>query len=178
MYSRVNRAAKILVLTLSVVSFVVSAGCKPPQTDYLTDNVLKSDLIVFGTITDEKYDILPVDSVNATYSHIYTIFTLTVEKVIKGNPDTKEVLIKVFGNPDNPGPEPVTHYFHITDKTLVLLHLDDDGKYSIIYPGIAWLEAGHYTPTESLESVIGRIIKIMVDNKIPVALPPSEWPKE
>jgi hypothetical protein len=165
----------------------------PSPPDPLTDMVIKADLIVLGTITDKKYEIVtvsPTDNAsqeakagepksgststeNITLGKFtYTIFTLSVEKVIKGDPTTKQVFIKTIGG------EEVGSYFLFKDRILALLNRLDDNIYTVPRYGIMWFES----PTARAESVvklqdaIGRILKIMTVNNIPIALPPSEWP--
>ena len=66
---------KIICFSLAIILILSIFGCKWESTkDPLTELVVKADLIVQGTITAQKYE---------TGRYVYTIFTLTVEKVLK-----------------------------------------------------------------------------------------------
>jgi hypothetical protein len=161
---------------------VYSNSAEPTEPDPFEDRVVKSDLIVYGTITDREYDIVTVKSANSTGEFTYTIFTLSVEKVIKGDPSTKQVPIKVVGGLEGtPGPLPTGPYFSITDKILVCL-IKEAGNGYTLFPlspfGVLWVESGE-TPQPiiirngiemNLEKWIGEVIMIMQNNNIPIAL--------
>ncbi|MBI2832588.1 MAG: hypothetical protein HYX79_10075 [Chloroflexi bacterium] len=49
--------------------------------------VIKSDLIVAGTITDLRYEVVTIDQGGRTGRQAYTVFTLSVDTVIKGDPN-------------------------------------------------------------------------------------------
>ncbi len=85
----------------------------------LKDLVVKSDYIVMGTVADKKVEVVTVGEGKLAGKRAYTIFTLSVEKVIKGDPDTKEVLIRVEGGRTrNFWQPPMGPYFSIPDKVL------------------------------------------------------------
>jgi hypothetical protein len=167
-----------LILLLLFTTIPYPRGCA--LRDPLTETVIKADLIVLGTITDNRTEVVTIVSGNTTGKFAYTFFTLSVEKVIKGNPDTKEVLIKVEGGPIGGGvyQGPTGAYFSISDRVLAMLHLEEGNIYTIPYSGVVWSES----PTIGAKSIvglpesIGRIIQIMGENNIPIALPHSEWP--
>jgi hypothetical protein len=138
--------------------------------DPLTETVIKADFIVLGTITDKKYDIVTIESGNTTGKYTYTIFTLAVEKVIKGDPSTTQVFIKTLGFETDPS------YFLLKDKILTLLNHQNDNYYTLA--GLQWFESpsiGAHAVVK-LQDAIGRILQIMRVNNIPIALPSSEWP--
>jgi hypothetical protein len=171
-----RKAFLVLMVFFSIIPSLI--GCAP--RDPLTDTVIKTDLIVLGTITDNSTEVVTVISDNSTGKFAYTFFTLSVEKVIKGNPDTKEVLIKVEGGPIGGGvyQGPTGAYFLLQDRILASLHLEEDNVYIIPSSGVVWSER----PTIGAKSIvglqesIGRIIQIMLANNITIALPHSEWP--
>jgi len=171
-----RKAVLILMLFFSIISSFI--GCAPP--DPLTETVIKADLIVLGTITDNRTDVVTIVSDNSTGKRAYTLFTLSVEKVIKGNPDTKEVLIKVKGGPISSDvyQVPIEGYFSISDRLLAALHLEANNVYTIPSSGLVWCERPTIgaRPLESLSDSIGRVIQTMIENNVPIALPRSEWP--
>jgi len=174
----------------------------PSPPDPLTDIVVKADLIVLGTITDKKYEIVTVglkskesnlagdnttqeakagelDCNNINTNNItpgkftYTIFTLSIEEMIKGDPTTKQVFIKVIGGlAGSPGPEPPGPYFSITDRILTLLNRLDDNVYTVPYGGIQWIESPSIGAKSvvKLQDAIGHVIQIMKANNIPISL--------
>jgi len=144
----------------------------PYPPDPLTDTVIKADLIVLGTITDKKYDVVTIESGNVTGKFTYTIFTLSVEKVIKGDPNTTQVFIKTIGG------EEVGSHFLIRDRILTLLNHENDNVYTVLGDGIQWFESpsARANSVVKLQDAVGRILQIMKANNIPIALPPSEWP--
>jgi len=139
--------------------------------DPLTDTVLKADLIVLGTITDKRYEVVTVKSGNVTGKFAYTIFTLSVEKVIKGAPDTKEVLIKVEGGPiGDIYQAPTGWYFSISDRVLLSLNKGDDNIYSLPYLGVLWIKGSKVISNPELQDMMGRVCKILRENNIPISL--------
>jgi hypothetical protein len=141
--------------------------------------VIKADFIVLGNITDNRTEVVTVVSGNTTGKFAYTFFTLSIEKVIKGDPDIKEVLIKTEGGPIGEVYQvPTGAYFSISDRVFALLHREEDNVYTLLYGGMPWFEstATGVTSRVNLPDSIGRIIQIMIANNIPVALPASEWP--
>ncbi len=188
---RIKRLFVIPVLSSLVLTFLVP-GCgpsaptntptpEPPpeqpsvpsQPDLLTDTVVNSDLIVLGTITDKKYDIVTVESGNTTgkYTYTYTIFTLSVEKVIKGDPTTTQVFIRTLGGEE-------VGAFLIEDRILALFNRGNDNFYTLSPYGIHWMESptARARSIVKLQNAIARILQIMMVNNIPIALPTSEWP--
>ena len=166
-----------------------------PQKSF-EDAVLNADLIVTGTITDKRYELVPYDTKpisntgnitqqeynlntgNMTQGKIYTIFTLTVEKVIKGDPATKQVFVKVQGGIiEGKLIELATgEYFSISDQVLLTLHREDDDVLTLSSPGLVWIRGSKVMSEPELSEIIGRVIRIMKANNIPIALPESEWP--
>ncbi len=143
----------------------------PTQQDPLTDAVVKSDLIVLGNITDKQYEVVTVESENITGKFTYTVFTLTVEKVVKGDPDTKEVLIKVEGGPiGDVYQAPTGWYFSISDRVLLSLNKGDDNIYSLPYPGVLWIKGSKVISNPELQNMMGCVCKILRENNIPISL--------
>jgi hypothetical protein len=149
-----------------------------PYIDPLTERVVKADLIVLGSITDKRY---------GKSEGIFTDFTLTIEKVIKGDDSLKEVLVRCDGgiydnrtlHPIDLGPN-----FSISDKIIVCLKkIDVDNTYIPFhikpYPiedGVSWIESKTLHTEATIEEVIARLVLIMKANNIPIALPESEIP--
>jgi hypothetical protein len=153
----------------------------PNLTDPLTGMVLAADIIVLGTITNQKIETV----VRGSGTFDYTYSTLTIEKIIKGEPGSRELFIKTEIG--------VGNLLLVADKTLVCLHKDINNIYTPEYGPrlttgpfpidstdgyIIWIQGAHVNTRNPLEEVIGRVIQIMRANNIPIALPPSEWPLE
>lgn len=159
MDTHVKRLSRFIILAFVLISLFLSIfGCNEPrnttnppataaQPDPLTNTVLEADLIVLGTINDKKYDIVKADSGNVTGTFSYTIFTLTVEKMIKGEDSTYNL-------------------FYAPSK---------DGPYIERGSGVLWIKGSAISAVD-LDVVIGRVVKIMVTDNVPVALPTSQWP--
>jgi len=166
-----HKIVPFLALFVCLALIMPALNCAP--RDPLTETVIKADLIALGTITDNRTDVVTIVSDNSTGKRAYTIFTLSVEKVIKGNPDTKEVLIKVEGGPIGEAYQvPTGAYFAISDRILALLQLKEDNIYTIPYAGIVWFESTT-TGAKSIERLpdsIGRIAKNMLVQDIPIAM--------
>lgn len=148
----------------------------PSQPDPVTEAVIKSDLIVLGNITDIKYDTVTIEP-NGKVN--YTTHTLSVENVIKGDPAITQLFIRTLGGEESAS-------FFINDRMLVILNRGSDNFYTIYginvtfhtKYGILWIESpsSRARSTVKLQDAIGQIIKIMLAQNIPVALPISEWP--
>jgi hypothetical protein len=156
--------------TTPIITNPTPTGTSTP--DPLTESVIKADLIVLGTITDKKYETVTIGSGNTTGKYTYTIFTLVVEKVIKGDPTTTQVSIKTLGFETDPS------YFLLKDKILVLLNRQNDNYYTLSKWGLQWFESPSTgaKPIVNLQEAIGHIIQIMKVNNVPITLPTSEWP--
>jgi hypothetical protein len=150
------------------------------SNDPWTNVVVKADLIVSGNITDLKYDVIMDEEGMPT--NVNTIYTLSVDKIIKGDPNIKEVFIKAGGGKignftvvAQPG-----YAFKVSDEVLVCLN--SEGKNIYIIPldgfppgGLLWRKSsGIHSP--DIQQTIGRIVNIMRDNNIPVALPEKDIP--
>ena len=167
-----------------------------PQKSF-EDAVLNADLIVSGNITGQRYEVVtiappkPAEGIadnttgrlgvytdNTTPGkYVYTIFTLTVEKVIKGDPAVKEVLIRVPGGYIGEIYQvPIGGYFLISDNVLLSLHREADNVFTLPSPGLVWQTGRTIISKPDLSQVIGHVIQVMMANNIPIALPPSEWP--
>lgn len=196
-------ASITLSLMLSIAGCVKQGNTTSNETtsaepDTWTETVLKADLIVLGTITDLKYQVVTTyhgdnlterfpstDNLTVVRRYAYTIFTLTVERVIKGDPNTREVFIKKPGGPlgNNiyQAPSPGSSGVSLSDRVLLTLKQNEDGTYYDFYVpakgepiyiegkgGVLWLEGNS---TINLNEVTGRILQIMIKNNIPVAIP-------
>jgi hypothetical protein len=162
-------------------------------TEYLKDPlngaVVKSDCIVSGNVTAQRYETVT--------NTAYTIFTLSVDKMIKGDSNLKELYIKVPGGLFNDGIHspvfagPTGVYFRVGDKVLITLHKEMDnifvpeygpkttgGSFPIDNPtnAIIWIKGTNVSTQGTLDQAIGRVIQIMQANQIPIALPPNQWP--
>ena len=184
----------LLVLFLSIMTFNISGEVQakgPPdynaeaiQKDTIKDTIANADLIVLGTITDKKYDVVTVGSGNTTGKYAYTIFTLSIEKVIKGEPSTKQVFIKVAGGYIGEIYQvPIGKYFRISDHVLVSLIKKDADVYSLfeVLPkggqipidsngGVLWIDGSVISSSTPLQEMMGRVAKIMLANNIPISL--------
>ena len=191
-----QKTISVIILTIVISLLIASCNNTPtepgvsessgnlspqplPSTNLFLNILFQSDLIVLGTITDRKNDLVTVESGNSSGFRPYTIFTLSVEKVIKGETNTDEVFIRVPGGYIGEIFQvPTEGYFSESDRMLVLLFHNDNGFYTIPHRGISWFES----PSKgvkldiSLDDSLGNIIALMKKNNIPISLPPSEWP--
>jgi hypothetical protein len=196
-----SRILQVIVILMQLISLFYISGCsgvensktissalEHPYIDPLTDIVIKADLIVLGTITDNRTDVVTVVSGNFTGKSGHTFFTLSIEKVLKGDPSMKEATIRedcaYLGNGMYQWSTTCAG-FQISDHVLLGLIREDD--FYILYAA-PYGELG--TPIDTvnsdfwwqgrsrapLEEIIGRIVRIMLINNIPVTLPASEWP--
>ncbi len=164
-----------------------------PYEDPIEKNTLLADIIIVGTVIDQKVE--RVDSSQHDYlgSITYTTFTFSVDKMVKGNPDTKEVFIRLPGGTikdengatNNP---PWQGYFTMSQQALLFLKKGDGNYFTVMVPFGApwWKKAGGYEfimtkangERMTLENLLGIIVKTMRINAIPIALPPNERPPE
>jgi hypothetical protein len=172
------KPAKITVL-MGLLLFVIifSACCKPPARGTLEYAVINADIIAQGIITKSEYKELKESVVRDN-----TIFTLSISKVIKGNPKTKNILIKVK---EGSLPNGLTgefqdssdHGYVLQDEVLdCFQYLDADYYYGI--PGGEWMKSDqqYISKKTTIEEHLGKILKIMYANDLPISLPKSEWP--
>jgi hypothetical protein len=172
---------RFLVVLVCLSLVIPALNCTPP--DPLTDTVIKADLIVLGTITDNRTDVVTVVSGNTTGKYAYTLFTFSVEKVIKGDPSIKEAIIRVPGGYIGEIYQvPIFGYFQISDHVLLSLIREDADVYTLFAAprrgreipihgdsGILWIR-GSAMSGVPLEEIMGRICKILRINKIPISL--------
>lgn len=185
---------------------VVEQTKKPTETptdawtERFTESITSADLIVYGTITDYRYEVEEIGSGENAGKSAYTIFTLTVEKTIKGATEDKEVLIKVEGG-EIKGAKikdaktggyrtgdvyqvPLGHYFEMNEQLLICLKQVKGQPYTVLHRGVIWQETEIYRsgakPREyvTFQESLGRTIKTMRLNNIPIALPENERPPE
>jgi hypothetical protein len=184
----------VLMLLLSIIpSFI---GCAP--TDPLTDTVVKADLVALGTITDNRSEVVTAISGTRRGKIAYTLFTLSVEKVMKGDLDTKEVIIKLEGGSFGDGsyqlPSPGGTFFQLSDHVLVGLIREDANVYTLLEipyrknlfgplmfsDGVLWIQGSSLISREPLELIMGRICQVLRLNGIPNSLkepcPEPAWP--
>jgi hypothetical protein len=178
----------------SISAITPSSNTIPPSTSdieaakansIIENNVIKADFIILGTITDFRYEKANDQSGNA----VYTIFTLTIEKTIKGDPDTKEVFIQLPGGIVNDETGyyevlPSRGYFSKDEKVLICLTKGENDYFSVMVPlGMLWakLANGKEIIFEkangeklTLEWLMGFIIKTMRANNIPISFPQQE----
>lgn len=170
----------VLMLFFPIIASLI--GCAPP--DPLTETVIKADLIVLGTITDNRTEVVTIVSENSTGKFAYTLYTLSVEKVIKGDPSIKEAIIREEGGYIGDGIYQFSTAgwnFRISDHVLLgLIHenADDYILFAAPYGGkipidsvnsILWIQ-GSAMSTAPLEEIMGRICKILRINRIPISL--------
>jgi hypothetical protein len=152
------------------------------------DLAIQADCIIVANVIAAKAERAKPEDI---YPHwVYTTFTLTVEKLIKGDPDIKEVFIREPGGTinDEMGYLKVPWMqvaFTLNEKALACLKKEDNGYYSVLNWGIPWAQESDGYKYEmtmgngermTLEKLLGIIIQTMLANNIPVALPPSEFP--
>jgi hypothetical protein len=186
-----------LVFTLIAPTFL-SNGCIKPQsaprptinldpesqksTAYMTWIIKRTHLIASGMIMARNYD-------NQTTTQF---FTFSLDKIIKGKSDQKELTIKVVSGLTDPPPLPQDEHwwFDLGEKLIVSLKNEHDSIYTLYYDdyqGRFWtdkLERQQPPATIAIgdarftnsQQVLGFILAIMQANHIPIALPPSEWP--
>jgi DNA-binding beta-propeller fold protein YncE len=177
---------RLLLLALIIIIFVLSNAACQRQTsspiptiiplevtpvDLLTEVVVEADCIALGTITDKQYD--------TTSNIVYTIFTLSVEKMIRGNPDSKEMFIKLPGGETDEYSMiiPGALYFSVPETVLLCLKKMNADVYSVMPNGVLWGKSDVVSMQIDLSTVIGRVVLIMKDNNIPVALSPDAIPQ-
>ena len=183
----------ILALTLLFI-----LGCSVPDEttgktpsnsyitpDQLTETVIGADLIVLGIITEKRYDVVNVVSGNTTGKFAYTLYTLSVEKVVKGDPSIKEAIIRAEGGYIGDGiyQGPTGRHFRVSDHVLVSLIREDTDVYTLfaapyrenpfelwrIDDGVLWIQ-GSAMSRDPLELMMGHICKRLRVNKIPISL--------
>lgn len=194
----------VFILTLLIIVLTSALGCNtvaqsnqtvsiPPSpsktpvfpTEFIKDPlnglIVVSDCIVSGNVTAQIYEV--VTHGNSTWPYTYS--TLTIDKVIKGDPTLKEAVIRTMSYQGQAAPG-VT-YIGKNAKYLICLHQEIDNLYtpesgplptSGPFPidsstaGILWDKSVYQKEDE----IIARVIQIMRANQIPVALPVNEWP--
>jgi hypothetical protein len=136
----------IFVLLICIILSLWALGCINPQAssiipippsstnthvlpteflkDSLNDLIVTSDSIVYGIVTSQRFE--TVAQGKGTFTYTYT--TLTVDKVIKGDFNTKEVIIKTAGGQGIMIPGEL--YLLMSDKVLICLHKENDNIYS------------------------------------------------
>jgi hypothetical protein len=143
----------------------------------ITTNIKQADFVVLGTITDFRYE--------PSNKMAYTIFTLTVDQMIKGDSDTSRILIKLQGGMMNEHKvvSSTEGYFELSDQAMVCLKKGEK-YYSIMRPfGTLWRSnadgarmgiAKSYSEMMTSDETIDLVKQIMKDNNIPVAWPDNE----
>jgi hypothetical protein len=149
--------------------FLVSEAQKDP----LKDRVLNADLIVSGNITDQRSEMT-----NTVQGRIDTIYSLTVDKAIKGDPSAKEIFVRVPGGTLDGKTYSIAGVVHYSIHTILLscLHKEADGIYTILPDGVVWEENKTVSMNVPITDAIGRVVKILIAFNIPVALPAQDIP--
>jgi WD40 repeat protein len=165
-----NSASPSLIPTEKPAARYVAPTITP--VDLITPEVLAADLIVFGIITDLKYDVQNIGNGR----NVWTVYTLAVDKVLKGDPQTKVVSLRLQGGkfPDGTESQVVNGYrFEISNQ--LLLALDDAANgYSI--RAIFYQDSPKSHPSISSASVVARVQRVMQENNLPVSLAPGDVP--
>jgi len=137
----------------------------------------QADLIVLGVIVQRRTEVGGSGTGEAGGRFVYAIYTLSIDKVVKGAPAEKSILIRAEGGGFIPGTDvyqlPSGKHFDVGDRTLVCL-LKQDNYYVVLAE--EWGEGKGWSMTPGLRDVLGGLIRTMLDNGISVALPKEEWP--
>ena len=179
-----TKIAKILIILILLAVTLGTASCNNSLivnhalADPLTETVIKADLIVLGTVTDNRTEVVTIVSGNTTGKFAYTLYTLSVEKVLKGDPSIKEAIIRAEGGYIGDGiyQGPTGRHFRVSDHVLVGLFKQKDDVY-IVWEGenpqfagsVFWIQ-GSAMSIDPLELIMGRICKILRINGIPNSL--------
>jgi DNA-binding beta-propeller fold protein YncE len=157
-------------------SISITSPLEVTPVDLLTNVVIEADCIVSGTISDKRYEEFPFKK--GEMGGIHTIFTLSVENMIKGDPESKEVYIKLPGGKTDEYSMiiPGVVYFSVPEIVLVCLKKSGENIYTIMPNGMLWEKSSTVRTSPDLLVVIGRLTQIMKDNYIPIALPPEAIP--
>ena len=138
--------------------------------DLITPVVLAADLIVSGSITDLKYDVQNVENGRV----VSTIYTLAVDKVFKGDPQTATVSLRLPGGkfPDGTESSVINGYrFGISDRLLIALNVSVNSY--TIGDIFHWESKTIHTDTP-LTTMIARVVRVMQENNLPVSLAPGD----
>jgi hypothetical protein len=151
--------------------------------DPLNGMVVQADVIVFGNISAQRYETVAQGDRGGSFTYTYS--TLSVDKILKGDPNSRQIIIKTAGIAVG-----VTN-IQLAEKLLICLHKGNDNIYtpepgpmptSGMVPidsttgGIIWEKSSTVSTSPSIENALGRVIQIMRANQIPVALPIDQWP--
>jgi hypothetical protein len=141
---------------------------KPNSKDPWEEMVLRADCIVAGTITNKSYELVTVPQTDGNGKLAYTNYILSVEKVIKGDTDTKEIFIKLQGGPINENlyEVPVFGGFEVLEKVLVCLSYQGDNRFTLVPDGKLWTNDKKFVPSK-IEDAISHVTRIMNDKNIP-----------
>jgi hypothetical protein len=199
---------KNILFMFSVLILVIFAGCnsngssytpastpekmpstKPGKTneqsqiDLITEPVVKADSIVIGTVVSKTYT-RGNSAENEEISLIYSLVTISIEKVIKGETNAKDLLLKVLEEGQVGDSQTGTSYqlinalegslFHyvISNKMLVCVAKSTGHNYyTVPRYGVIYINEN---PSQDITSVTRRVTQIMMKNNIPVALPNDE----
>jgi hypothetical protein len=173
------RLLKIFALLgVFILVSILSSCCKPPTYGTLEYAVINADIIAHGVITKREYKELKDYLVTTN-----TIYTLSLDKVIKGNTNKKEILIKREGGvlPNGGTMEPFDssdYGYDLFEEVLGCFQIADNTYYCHAIRGGMWMKSDEkfMSKPTSLEERTGQILKIMYVNDLPISLPKSEWP--
>jgi hypothetical protein len=161
----ISRKIALIFPVIIIITSLFLSGC---VKDPWEDRVLRADCIVAGVITNKGYELVTVTQNDEEGQFPYTYFTLSVEKVIKGDSKSDKIFIKLEGGPENDDlyMVPVFGYFEVTEKVLVCLSYLGDNTYTLVPEGELWTNDERYVPGK-IEDAISRVIRIMRKNNIP-----------
>jgi hypothetical protein len=103
-----------------------------------------------------------------------TVYTLTIEKVIKGNFFSNQILFKSQQGQDNISLE--NSYYSLSAQILGGFKNQEDGYYSLVPNGEFWYKSESISSAKSLNQLLGCILSIMLEQNLPITLNESEWP--
>lgn len=167
-------AVIIFLLGIILIASCFFGCCKPPARGTLEYAVINADIIAHGVITNREYKEFRDDPVTT-----HTIYTLSIDQVVEGNPNTKEVLIKIEGGVRPDGTSVAVfdgeRGYDIQDELLACFRIPENTYFSVIQGG-TWIKGKNISSRESFQKHLGKILKIMYANDLPISLPKSEWP--
>jgi hypothetical protein len=155
------------------------------QEGHFKEAVIESEYIVTGTISDKKYETITYDN---QVKFVYTIYTLKVDKIIKGDPNNSELYVKTLGGKIDENRESILAgeiIFDIPSDVLGLTRKDEFNTYHIeeddentyfIGHGPLWVDSATRSTSPDLETTIGWLINDLRANNIPITLPDKDWP--
>lgn len=148
-------------------AFSLAQDNQTTRHELTTTAVKQSDLIVYGSVI--KSDIEKETQAS------FNIYTFAVNEVIKGKTDKKEIIFKTNSMEDQ-SLSASNREFSLSTSLLAGFRVGKDGYYYLIDHGVFWCKSETISSAIDYENSLGNILKIMLDNDIPVSLSHSEWP--